>query len=101
MAGLRLLERESGHEPLICEDCVPQREPPHAHDADYGHTAKLGRDILDYVVEVAVIHLDNDDLRYDLTVEEIGLLMAGIKSHASEDGSAEDASTEDGAAHVN
>jgi hypothetical protein len=61
---------ESGREPSYCADCEPQKELPHS-DAEDGHITKLGGEILDYVLEAAVIHLDNKDSGYDLTVGKV------------------------------
>jgi len=63
--------REVGHEPLCCEDCTPQNHSSSDRDTSFGKTTKLGREILDYITEVAVINLDNVDLRYDLTVNDV------------------------------
>ena len=61
-------ERESGHPPEFCQDCRPHQEVP---EADHGQITKLGTEILDYVVEAAVIHMDNRDLGYELTVGRV------------------------------
>lgn len=63
-------QRESGHEPGFCEDCTP-RQKRLKESADHGHITRLGREVLDHVVEAAVIHLDNDDADYDLTVQNV------------------------------
>jgi hypothetical protein len=60
-------EEEYGGEPSYCGDCTAGEErtpsPAAAHDL-----TKLEREVLDCVLDSAVIHLDNGDDDYDLTM---------------------------------
>jgi hypothetical protein len=55
--------------PVLCEQCAPlgtaeSKESPR-------RLTKLGREILDAVIESAVIHLDNGDADYRLTIADL------------------------------
>lgn len=72
---------QAGHEPTDCPQCTPQQdveiEP---------HLTKMDRDILDFVLEIASVHLDDIDYAYTLTVGMVaralgkteGQLMAAL-----------------------
>ena len=60
-------------QPKFCDECQPLNE---AVSAAVSNTAekrltKAGREILDYIIEIAVISLDNADSRYALTVSNL------------------------------
>lgn len=77
----------AGHEPADCPHCKPNEtilaEP---------HLTRLDRDILDYVLEIASIHVDEIDFAYSLTVGMVarclgkteGQLVAGLERLASD-----------------
>jgi hypothetical protein len=54
---------QAGHEPNDCPQCTPQQEI----EVEI-HLTKLDRHILDYVLEIASIHVDGTDYDYSLTV---------------------------------
>lgn len=54
---------QAGHEPAYCPECSPQQEIE-----TETHLTKLDRDILEVVLEVASIHIDENDHAYTLTV---------------------------------
>ncbi len=57
-------------EPVWCRECLVSSDT----DEEPGRPrpiTKLGRQILDFVVEVAVIHLDKRDFDYRLTVDDV------------------------------
>ncbi len=54
---------QTGHEPTDCARCTPQQ----AIDAEV-HLTKLDRDIIEIVLEIASIHIDENDDAYSLTV---------------------------------
>ena len=61
---------ESGGDPECCEVCHPtvrDASPPSGER----HLTKLGKEIVDYVVEAAVIHLDRHDMGYHLSVGDV------------------------------
>lgn len=60
-------------EPAACEACAPLNEataPP-----DEKHATKFGREILDYVLEAAAIHLEDDSPPYRLSVDDIAACL--------------------------
>ncbi len=62
---------ESGKPPVECPSCqpdVPTRQLPATNRTPI---TKLGHQILDFVVEIAIIHLDRRDAAYRLTVEDV------------------------------
>jgi MarR family len=61
---------ESDSEASPCEKCRPEREVPSEGSGEI-HLTKLGADILDYVLDAALIHLDHEQPPYSLTVSEI------------------------------
>jgi hypothetical protein len=63
-------EQQSGQAASFCEECRPQTADA-AAAADDNHLTKLEQEILDYVLEIAVLHLDNPQRQYRFTVQEI------------------------------
>jgi len=57
---------EYGTEPDPCPTCAAAESPHESH-----HLTRLGRDILDYVLDVAIIHLESDARPYHLTVADV------------------------------
>lgn len=57
-------------EPVYCEQCRPTDEEASQTTPQERHLTKLGRDILDYVVEAAVISLDQG-VEYDTSVSDV------------------------------
>jgi hypothetical protein len=57
---------EYGAEPARCPTCAAADDLHENH-----HLTRLGRDILDYVLDVAVIHLEPDARPYHLTVADV------------------------------
>jgi hypothetical protein len=53
-------------EPTPCPTCSAVEAPPESH-----HLTRLGRDVLDFVLDVAVIHLEPDARPYHLTVADV------------------------------
>jgi hypothetical protein len=64
-------EEASGHAADFCELCAPQQEPRQDEDTNHKRLTKLEKQVLEYVLEIAVIYLDNLDLSYELTVGDI------------------------------
>lgn len=66
---------ESGAEPVPCGACAPDHaassEELAAAGSEDAHLTRLGEDIVDYVLEAAVIHLDLEDDGYSLTVGDV------------------------------
>lgn len=62
---------ESSVDPETCVLCKPADEAAPVSMQGDRHLTKLGKDIVDYVVEAAVIHLDLHDSGYDVTVDDI------------------------------
>ena len=63
-------EQESGRSPADCEVCAPRDELAPGGTEPRAVT-KLGMDMLDYVVEVALIHLDNEHTDYSLNLGDV------------------------------
>jgi hypothetical protein len=61
---------ESGSGAAACENCRPEHEFPSEGSKEV-HLTKLGADILDYVLDAALIHLDHEQPPYRLTVSDI------------------------------
>jgi hypothetical protein len=64
---------QAGAEVTCCPICRPHEDPePHAEDAGVEpHLTRLTREILSFVLEVAVIHLDDAARPYHLTVADV------------------------------
>jgi hypothetical protein len=60
---------ETGQPPGFCSSCEPQNEAP-PHDSPV-HLPKLASDILEYVLEAALIHFEVEQPPYRLTVADI------------------------------
>ena len=54
---------QTGHRPADCPECLPQNQV-----SAETHLTRLDRDILEIVLEVASIHIDEDDGEYRLTI---------------------------------
>jgi hypothetical protein len=57
---------EYGMKPASCPTCAAVQTAHESH-----HLTRLGRDILDYVLDVAIIHLEPDARPYRLTVADV------------------------------
>jgi hypothetical protein len=64
-------EQESGQEISYCDECQPQTKTRSHRPVDPGQLTKLQKEIMDYVLEIAVIHLDNPEQTYELTVGNV------------------------------
>ena len=64
-------EEESGAEPAYCEQCEPTDDSVSLIGPHDRRLTKLGKEIVDAVVETAVIHLDHQDSGYTLTVGDV------------------------------
>lgn len=64
-------EEESGHAPDFCEACEPEKEPQQGEGTKRNRLTKLQKEVLEYVLEIAIIYLDNQELSYELTVGDI------------------------------
>jgi hypothetical protein len=79
-------------EPIVCEVCLQDdvQQPP--SDAAH-HLTRLARDVLDYVLDVALVHMEPDAKPYRLTVADIAQCLGktcGQLTHALEHLAAED-----------
>jgi hypothetical protein len=61
---------ENGASIRYCEDCQPGESRPPGN-AQQAHVTKLGRDVLDYVIEAALIHMERECGAYRLTTGDI------------------------------
>jgi hypothetical protein len=66
---------ESGGAPVPCGICTPADDSKSAEQPGDRHLTKLGKEIVDYVVEAAVIHLDQRDSDYHLTLGHIAAYL--------------------------
>jgi len=70
-----------GCEVLLCERCVPDHQftseelAQRAGNDKHVHITKLGLEILSYVVEIAIINLDNET-SYKVTVGEVAKMLS-------------------------
>jgi hypothetical protein len=64
-------KKEAGAEPAYCEQCAPTNESVSFVGPHDRHLTKLGKEIVDYVVEIALIHLDQADSEYALSVGDV------------------------------
>jgi hypothetical protein len=66
-------EEEYGSKPVYCPECGGGEEPAQETNspASVHHLTKLDREVLDCVLESAVMHLDNGDEDYDLTLADL------------------------------
>jgi hypothetical protein len=65
---------ETQQNPVACPDCRPDQDEP-ADSLGQVHLTKLGRDILDYVLDAALIHFEDAEPPYRLTVSDIAACM--------------------------
>lgn len=65
---------ETGRNVENCSACQPDHDLPVDSDGQL-HLTKLGSDILDYVLDAALIHFDEVDPPYRLTVSDIAACM--------------------------
>jgi len=65
-------EEETGLEPQFCPACAPQETPP----AEAVHLTRLERDLVDFVLDAALVHLEPDSPPYRLTVGDIAACFA-------------------------
>lgn len=63
-------ETESEGEPIYCERCRPTDDAVQSDAPHERHLTKLGKDIVDYVAEAAVVCLDQG-VEYDASVGEV------------------------------
>jgi hypothetical protein len=61
---------EYGADPPRCDTCLPAGSES-GIDGEEHPLTRLGRDVLDYVLDVAVIHLEPDARPYHLTVADV------------------------------
>lgn len=61
---------EYAAQPTSCETCLPADQTP-APRGDKSPLTRIDRDVLDYVLDVAVIHLEPDAKPYHLTVADV------------------------------
>jgi hypothetical protein len=61
---------ESGNSARPCEKCRPALDTPKDGTGEI-HLTKLGADILDYVLDASLVHLDHEQPPYRLTVRDI------------------------------
>ncbi len=55
-----------------CPDCNPgERQSPEQLTPPDQHLTKLGREVLSYVLEIAIVSLDDQEVPYSLTFEEL------------------------------
>jgi hypothetical protein len=63
-------DEESGHRSAYCSACAPESEQStNGHEPI--HLSKLGADVLDYVLDAALIHMEQEHPPYRLTVTDI------------------------------
>jgi hypothetical protein len=62
---------EYGAQPEFCPACAPAGAAPRRETLKPAHLTKLDREVLDCVLESAVIHLDHGDADYELTISEL------------------------------
>ena len=66
---------ETGAGASPCGKCLPEHEVP-GEDSGEIHLTKLGADILDYILDAALIHLEHEHPPYRLTVSDISACFA-------------------------
>lgn len=78
---------QTDHEPTFCPDCSPQ-----SGEERETHLTRLDRNILDYVLDIASAHIEDDDSGYSLNIAMIarcfdkseGQLMAALNRLSDE-----------------
>jgi hypothetical protein len=66
---------ETGEAPQRCSNCEPDHEPP-ANSDGHVHLSKLANEILEYILEAAIIHFEIERPPYHLTVADISACFA-------------------------
>jgi hypothetical protein len=68
---------ETGGGVIACSQCQPDREEPATceHQANHSLT-RLGRDILSYVLDLAVMYLDGEERHYHPKIDDIAVYLA-------------------------
>lgn len=66
---------ETGAGASPCDECLPEHELS-GEDSGEIHLTKLGADILDYILDAALIHLEHEHPPYRLTVSDISACFA-------------------------
>lgn len=72
----------AGAEPEACQACRPLEAAADVEEVI--HLTRIGREILDYVLEAAVIHFDPDSPPYRLSVRDIANCLAKEESHLAQ-----------------
>jgi hypothetical protein len=79
--------RECGGEPASCEQCQPQvvvrAEELTPSESGPRPLTKQGGDIVDYVLDVALIHLGQGDAGYNLTVGDLARYLAKTRTQVT------------------
>jgi hypothetical protein len=79
--------REYDEPPLACGECRPDvelsLEQLGASNEGDNHLTHLGKEIVDYVVESAVIQLDQDEPQYHLTVGDVAAALGKTAAQTS------------------
>jgi hypothetical protein len=73
---LRELETWASEETGKATDHCPHCRPAEERAAEPVHLTRLGRDVLDYVLDAAVIHMEHEHPPYRLTVHDIAACFA-------------------------
>jgi hypothetical protein len=73
---------ESGVRARGCEICQPEQELPIEPTAEI-HLTKLDAEILDYILDAAVIHLEHEHPPYQLTVSDIAACFGKTPAQVS------------------
>jgi hypothetical protein len=68
-------------EPRVCQACRPLERV--ADEPEEIHLSKLGREILEYVLEAAIIHFDEESLPYRLCAADIADCFGSTVGHLS------------------
>ena len=67
-------QSEFGSEPVLCDDCTPVNampQEPASSESRHDHLTRLSEEILRYVIDVTVIHLDRQDTSFCLSVGDV------------------------------
>ena len=63
-------QQEAGHAVVPCQHCL-SKEDATAPSPEPVHITRLGRELLDCLLETAVVHLDNQELDYRFSVGDM------------------------------
>lgn len=67
---------QTGGGVIACSECEPNQEPATCeHQANHSLT-RLGRDILSYVLDLAVMYLDGEERHYHPKIDDIAVYLA-------------------------